>query len=142
MAVVRNSYQLITSHFPFFFVIWSFSYMFSKYDQGSLLGSQFCDEFRIESKLPDVSFIACVEENRTVALLPVLVWNGKKCRTQWVTWVHTLEFLYLVSGFTCDQVTLREWGIPHAVEVEVVHSLTEILLCELGFCVGSMFGWL
>lgn len=34
--------------------------------------------------------------------------------------------------FTCDQVTLAECPVAHAVKVEVVHSLTEVLLCELG----------
>lgn len=42
-------------------------------------------------------------------------------------------------GFTCDQVTLVERPVPHAVEVEVVESLSEILLCEPGFRLGAMF---
>lgn len=47
------------------------------------------------------------------------------------------------TSFTCDQVTLTECPVPHAVEVEVVHSLTEILLCELRLSVDSMrFLWL
>lgn len=47
--------------------------MLSKYDQGPLLGSQLCDEPGVERKLPDVSLVASVEENRTTAFLPVFV---------------------------------------------------------------------
>ena len=46
--------------------------------------------------------------------------------------------LKMGSGLTCDQVSLLEGSIPHAVEVEVVQSLSEILLCELAFSLESI----
>lgn len=54
------------------------AYMFSKYDQGSLLSSQLCDESRIECKLEDVSLIAGVEKDGAVSFLPVLIWHRRK----------------------------------------------------------------
>lgn len=54
-----------------------FSHMFCKDDQGSLLSCQLCDESRVEGKGPDVSFISSVEENRTFAFIPVLIWQEK-----------------------------------------------------------------
>lgn len=52
--------------------------MFSKDDQGSLLCCQLCDESRVESKVPDVSFVAGVEEEGPVAPQPVLIWRQRR----------------------------------------------------------------
>lgn len=48
-------------------------YVFSEDDQGSLLCSQLHDEARVESKVPDVSFIASVEEDGPLAPQPKLL---------------------------------------------------------------------
>ncbi len=49
--------------------------MLSKYHQGSLHCCQLGDEPWIPCKLPYVPFIASVEENGSIAFLPVLIYN-------------------------------------------------------------------
>ena len=47
--------------------------MSSKYDQGSLLFGQLSDESWVQSKVPDVSLVAGVEEYRAMFPVPVLL---------------------------------------------------------------------
>lgn len=116
--------------------------MFCKDDQGSLLGCQLCDESRVERKGPDVSFISSVEENRTFAFIPVLIWQwGKKAKHRELfihSFMYFCDVFKLKMGFTCDQITLVKRCIHKTVEVEVVEGLTEIFLCECWIRLGTM----